>query len=226
MDVATKQIASTSTSNCDTSMVARRAQYDRRMQTERLKAQQIACASALCDHGGRAFKFRALRPFHPERIAAALRGEHGCGLQSLNGIAWLACRDGEQVLLSYAAAASALVAERGPPWWICVPENEWPDGLAEELQPLWNGDFGDRQVELAVQTKSCSARGAIEAALRDCLLTDAEFQLGADEWANMRDPWEEARLREPFSFVPAKVAAPPTAFSNDNAEYGDCPPCE
>ena len=225
MDVATKQIASTSTS--DISMVTRRAQYDRRMQMERLKARKMTGASASADHESSSFTFRALRPFHPERIAAALRDEHASGLQSLNGIAWIACRDREQVLLSYSSAASALVAERGPPWWICVPEDEWPDGLAEELRPLWNGDFGDRQVELAVQTKSASARGVIEATLKYCLLTDAELQLGADEWAKMRDPWEEARLRQPFSFVPrptspSKVAAQP----NDAAEYGECAPCK
>ena len=63
------------------------------------------------------------------------------------------------------------------------------------------------------------------ARLATMLLTDAELQLGADEWANMRDPWEEARLRQPFSFVP-RPTSPSKVAAQPNDEYGECAPCK
>ena len=146
-------------------MLTRRALCARRLQIERLNSTESTsiCQAEVCGHDFRSFTFRAKSPFCPKDLMAALdhiRGlsQASSGLISMGGIAWLATRPNEQVSLSISSPGSPVVVERGPPWWACVPEEEWPDGLAEAIQPLWSETFGDRQVdptlELAVQVAS------------------------------------------------------------------------
>lgn len=170
------------------------------------------CSAAECNHARRSFIFRAKRPFRPAAIAAALAsdGSIGNGGESgilrdseLNGVVWLATRNEEQVRLSLVVGGVADV-RRGPPWWACVPNEEWPEGLAADLNSLglWDSEHGDRQTELAIETRGCAASDAIEVALRECLLSEAEMVAGVEAWSLLDDPWWTEHLQKPFSFVP------------------------
>ena len=88
------------------------------------------------EYGISSFIFRAKRPFHPERLYAALgrRPREGAlgALLRLKGFAWLATRPDQQVHAALAGTQFTMVP--GPPWLAAVPRHMWPEGLAEQLQ--------------------------------------------------------------------------------------------
>ena len=150
-------------------------------------------------------KFRSRRPFHPDRLAAALTkaqsafdlcptGDGGGGA-SLHGIAWLATQSGLQALLRVDGDGVVCV-EPGDAWWACVPKPKWPPGLANDIGPLWQEPHGDRQTELFLP----EATGAVEQAALTQLASDLKAALVDDgEWEDtslLSDPfaheWETA----------------------------------
>ena len=120
-------------------MLVRRVDYTRRQQLQRLKC-STSCA---CEE--RQFTFRTLLPLHPERFAAAVASNI---IESIDGIAWLATRHSEQAVVQ--TVHGIVDCQRGPPWWAVQARDEWPEGLAAELEPLWHEPYGDRQVHTIV----------------------------------------------------------------------------
>ena len=59
------------------------------------------------------------------------------------GIAWLCTRHYQGGIYSFAGRLAEVTP--GPPWWDGIPKSEWPEGLEEELKPLWDSKHGDRQ---------------------------------------------------------------------------------
>ena len=134
------------------------------------------------EYGISSFVFRARRPFHPGRLAAALGsrprpGPLG-GLLRLKGFAWLATRSSQQA--NTALAGTQFTVTPGAPWWAAIPRYQWPNGLAEELlsdKDSWDTDFGDRRTELVCIGRQLD-HAATEAALKLCTLTDDEMAGG------------------------------------------------
>lgn len=149
------------------------------------------------EYGMSSFTFRAKRPFHPERLHVALgsRPRHGAlaHLLRLKGIAWLATQYNQQA--HPALAGTQFNVSPGPPWWAAVSRETWPEGLAEEIKPLWHEEYGDRQTEIVCIGQELD-HAAVSTDLERCLLTDEEMAGGVQRWEALSDPFREAWERE------------------------------
>uniref|UniRef100_A0A7S4BA55 CobW C-terminal domain-containing protein n=1 Tax=Chrysotila carterae TaxID=13221 RepID=A0A7S4BA55_CHRCT len=145
------------------------------------------------EFGISSFTFRAARPLHPLRLSRAFSERHDAAqplhaLVRLKGIAWLATRYELQAHASLAGTQFTLGP--GAPWWAALDKEVWPEGLEQDLAPLWHEPHGDRQVEL-VCIGTHMDHDVVRRALEACLLTDAEFDAGSEAWKGYEDPFAD-----------------------------------
>jgi hypothetical protein len=166
------------------------------------------------EYGISSFVFRAKRPFHPERLYAALgqRPREGAlgALLRLKGFAWHATRPDQQA--HAALAGTQFTMAPGPPWLAAIPRHLWPEGLADQLQAeeaveaeaelernptgasrvsMWDAEHGDRRTELVCIGRELDGEAA-QAQLEACLLTADEMAGGAESWRALADPFAPA----------------------------------
>lgn len=150
-------------------------------------AQHPACALLPAEadaHGVTTFVWRRRRPFHPERLYAALE-DLACAAARSRGRFWLA--DKPDALLHWDAAGGALCVESAGPWLASLPDAAW-----EMLPPVrraaaaldWHPEHGDRRQHL-VFTSPGLDRDGLHELLESCLLTDAEYAAGRDAWKRL-----------------------------------------
>ncbi|MEV5883686.1 GTP-binding protein [Streptomyces sp. NPDC052020] len=150
-------------------------------------AQHPACALLPAEadaHGVATFVWRRRRPFHPERLYAALE-DLTCAAARSRGRFWLA--DKPDTLLHWDAAGGALCVESAGPWLAALPDAAW-----EMVPPVrraaaaldWHPEHGDRCQHL-VFTSPGLDRDGLERLLESCLLTDAEYAAGRDAWKRL-----------------------------------------
>ncbi|MEV0444536.1 GTP-binding protein [Streptomyces spectabilis] len=150
-------------------------------------AQHPACAllPAEADDGGvSTVVFHRDRPFHPERLYAALE-DLTCAAARSRGRFWLA--DRPDTLLAWDAAGGALCVESVGPWLASLPDAAWD--LVEPVRRAaaaldWHPEHGDCCQHL-VFTSPGLDRDALEQVLESCLLTDAEYAAGRTAWKNL-----------------------------------------
>ena len=147
-------------------------------------AQHPACALLPVDadaHGVTTLVWHRRRPFHPERLYAALE-DITCAAARSRGRFWLA--DKPDSLLHWDAAGGALCVESAGPWLASLPDAAW------ELVPAvrraaaaldWHPEHGDCCQHL-VFTSPGLDRDGLELLLESCLLTDAEYAAGRSAW--------------------------------------------
>ncbi|MEU1402726.1 GTP-binding protein [Streptomyces sp. NPDC005728] len=150
-------------------------------------AQHPACAllpAEADNHGVSTLVWNRRRPFHPERLYAALE-DLTCAAARSRGRFWLA--DKPDVLLHWDAAGGALCVESAGPWLAALPDAAW-----EMVPPVrraaaaldWHPEHGDCGNHL-VFTSPGLDRDGLEHLLESCLLTDTEYAAGRDAWKRL-----------------------------------------
>ncbi|MFF7980269.1 CobW family GTP-binding protein [Streptomyces sp. NPDC007901] len=135
-------------------------------------------------HGVSTLVWHRRRPFHPERLYAALE-DLTCAAARSRGRFWLA--DKPDVLLHWDAAGGALCVESAGPWLASLPDAAW-----EMVPPVrraaaaldWHPEHGDCCQHL-VFTSPGLDRDGLERLLESCLLTDAEYAAGRAAWKRL-----------------------------------------
>lgn len=84
---------------------------------------------------------------------------------------------------------------------MAIPDAHWPKEpeALEELRQVWDLEFGDRRIELALigeDIDQADLAGRLEA----CLLTRDELRMDEELWRAFRDPfkkpsWEKRQVR-------------------------------
>lgn len=124
------------------------------------------------------------RPFHPERLYAALE-DLTCAAARSRGRFWLA--DRPDTLLHWDAAGGALCVENAGPWLASLPDAAW-----EMVPPVrraaaaldWGPEHGDCCQHLVFTSPGLDREG-LEQLLESCLLTEAEYAAGRTAWKQL-----------------------------------------
>ncbi len=142
------------------------------------------------EYGISSFVYRARRPFHPQRFWDFwMDGEYAPSILRSKGYFWLATRN--DISGFWSQAGQVLAAEPGGVWWAATPREEWPKDdpeLLQELDSLWDKQWGDRRQELVIIGQDLD-RSEAAAALDACLLTDKEMDAGLAFWESLPDPF-------------------------------------
>ncbi|MDH6214608.1 CobW family GTP-binding protein [Streptomyces pseudovenezuelae] len=147
-------------------------------------AQHPACALLPAEadaHGVSTLVWHRRRPFHPERLFAALE-DLTCAAARSRGRFWLA--DKPDVLLHWDAAGGALCVESAGPWLASLPDAAWdlvPPVRRAAAALDWHAEHGDCCQHL-VFTSPGLDRDGLERLLESCLLTDTEYAAGRIAW--------------------------------------------
>jgi G3E family GTPase len=150
-------------------------------------AQHPACALLPAEadaHGVSTLVWHRSRPFHPERLYAALE-DLTCAAARSRGRFWLA--DRPDMLLHWDAAGGALCVESAGPWLASLPDAAWdmvPPVRRAAAALDWHPEHGDCCQHL-VFTSPGLDRDGLEHLLEACLLTDAEYAAGRDAWKRL-----------------------------------------
>ncbi|MFI1029859.1 CobW family GTP-binding protein [Streptomyces sp. NPDC020951] len=150
-------------------------------------AQHPACALLPAEadgHGVSTFVWHRSRPFHPERLYAALE-DLTCAAARSRGRFWLA--DKPDVLLHWDAAGGALCVESAGPWLASLPDAAWdlvPPVRRAAAALDWHPEHGDCCQHL-VFTSPGLDRDGLAQLLESCLLTDAEYAAGRAAWKRL-----------------------------------------
>ena len=124
------------------------------------------------------------RPFHPERLYAALE-DLTCAAARSRGRFWLA--DRPDSLIHWDAAGGALCVESAGPWLASLPDAAWelvPPVRRAAAALDWHPEHGDCCQHL-VFTSPGLDRDGLERLLESCLLTDAEYAAGRAAWKRL-----------------------------------------
>jgi G3E family GTPase len=144
-----------------------------------------------CDeHGVSTFVWRRTRPFHPQRLYAALE-DLTCAAARSRGRFWLA--DRPDTLLSWDAAGGALCVESAGPWLAALPDAAWEMVPAERRLAAsvdWHPEHGDRCQYLTFTSPGLD-RDGLPALLDSCLLTDDEYAAGRDKWKHLPHTFDD-----------------------------------
>jgi G3E family GTPase len=161
--------------------------------------------------------FEEHRPFHPERLHAAIDVLLD-GVVRTRGRVWVASQP--DVALWLESAGGGLGVAHAGPWLAALKPEQWADVPSERqvrASLTWDDYYGDRMQELVVIAHEADPRDVVQA-LRDALLTDDELAEGERVWASYPDPFGEWHT-DPCGDDPAESSA--AADANGDRAIGD-----
>jgi G3E family GTPase len=137
------------------------------------------------EYGIGSFVYRARRPFHPERLWAAVH-EPWAGVLRSKGFFWLASRPA--IVGEWSTAGPILNLGAVGTWWATQPQDAWPAEVRERIAVDWDPVFGDRRQELVFIGQGLD-RDAFVARLDAALMTHDELAGGREAALALPDPW-------------------------------------
>jgi len=149
------------------------------------------------EYGIKSFVYRQDRPFHPQRIWDAIGADMDDGLfhgvLRSKGISWIASRN--DWAYNWSQAGCSVVLDPAGFWWASAPEEEWPEDEAEiaRIKSRMTHEYGDRQQELVFIGQDLNEEKT-RPLLDACLLTEQEYALGPQGWAEFSDPLPKIEL--------------------------------
>ncbi len=149
------------------------------------------------EYGITSFVYRARRPFHPQRLSAAIDAglEEGMlvGVLRSKGLMWVATKN--EWAFSWSQAGCSVRMDPAGYWWAAAEADEWPDDetTRAEIEANFQEPYGDRRQEI-VFIGHYMDEDEVRAALDECLLTDEEFASGPAVWDAFEDPFPEIVL--------------------------------
>ena len=157
------------------------------------------------EYGISNFVFRSDRPFHPQRIWDAIADDMDEGLFKgvlrSKGIAWIASR--HDWAYNWSQAGCSVLLEPAGFWWASAPEESWPEEeevIAEIRNRMTHDQYGDRQQELVFIGQNLD-QDHVMRVLKECQLTDQEYELGPASWEHFDDPLPPIELETEVSDV-------------------------
>ncbi|MEU1625458.1 GTP-binding protein [Streptomyces sp. NPDC020096] len=141
-------------------------------------------------HGVTTVAWHRDRPFHPQRLYAALE-DLACVAARSRGRFWLA--DRPDTLLSWDAAGGALCVESTGPWLAALSEAAWemvPPERRVAASLDWHPEHGDRCQHLTFTSPGLNRDGLLQL-LDSCLLTDTEYEAGPAVWQHLPHAFDE-----------------------------------
>lgn len=153
------------------------------------------------EYGVNALLFRSRRPFHPQRLHAALDDLTTPALRG-RGQLWLASQPDSAI--GWQSAGGAIALGTLGRWLAALPRDRWGEATAMRrlcADASWDPYYGDRETVLSFVGLGLD-EAATTALLRGCLLTDAELAEGMAGWSRLPDPFAGFfTLDEPVSFT-------------------------
>ena len=140
------------------------------------------------EYGIGSFVYRARRPFHPARFAAALKHDWPGNVLRSKGFFWLASRPDAAGEWSQAGG----IVRHGPAgiWWAAAPREHWPTDPEQvaRIEAEFDGEYGDRRQEIVFIGQNLEPERTREI-LDRCLLSDEEMAVGPTAWKALDDPF-------------------------------------
>lgn len=149
------------------------------------------------EYGIGSFVYRRRKPFHPQRLMAAIN----TGLQGVirsKGYLWIASRPHNCGIWSQAGAS--LQIDPGGYWFAAVEKERWPEDprTRDWIDGNWDDEVGDCRQEIVFIGVNMD-RNRIEVVLDDALVTSEEMKAGPPLWLQFPDPlpsWEPEQMQQ------------------------------
>ncbi|WP_276166417.1 GTP-binding protein [Zobellia alginiliquefaciens] len=143
------------------------------------------------EYGIGSFVFRSKKPFHPERFLTYLNQSFPQNIIRSKGLFWLASRSDQALLWS--SAGGSCKADSAGVWWTSMPFSERINYASfcdnqNQIESDWDVLFGDRKIELVFIGQHINKEKMISE-LKNCLLTEPEIDLWANQLFPQQDQW-------------------------------------
>jgi G3E family GTPase len=151
------------------------------------------------EYGISNFVFRSDRPFHPQRLWDAIGDDMEAGLfrgvLRSKGVAWIASR--HDWAYNWSQAGCSVLLEPAGFWWASAPDDSWPEDeeTIAEIKKRMINEYGDRQQELVFIGQNLDQEH-VTRVLKECQLTDEEYELGPYSWEHFQDPMPPIEMDE------------------------------